>query len=148
LHTAAGAQAHGGGAPLPKAQDTTAPRISRLRVVPSEFKAKKGARVRYRLSEDAHVSFIFRRGRPGRRSGKKCVKTTPRNRRARHCTRYPPYFVFFARHGVAGANSLLMRDRVGGRRLRPSPYRLTLGALDAEGNNSTAARSSFRVLAP
>ena len=69
-------------------RDTVAPAISGLRVSPSRFRFSRGGAVSFRLSEAAAVTLKVEEELSGRRSGKRCVKQTPRNRRARKCTRY------------------------------------------------------------
>jgi uncharacterized delta-60 repeat protein len=122
----------GGTAPAPApstqpAADRTAPVLSRLRLAPKTFRARRGTKVTFRLSEKARVRLTAQRSRP--RSA-------------------PAGFARFARTtrtGATGANKLTLRRTIGARRLRPGRYRLTLHATDPSGNKSTRARARFTV---
>src|SRR5215213_737092 len=50
-------------------------------------RAKKGTTFRLTLNEAATVAIAFERSEPGRRKGRKCVKATRKNRKARKCKR-------------------------------------------------------------
>ena len=75
------------------------PGLRGLRIVPQAFaplsrgdsigsQRSRGATVRYTLSEAARVRFSVQRRTTGRRVGRRCVKTTRRNRSRRRCTRF------------------------------------------------------------
>jgi len=105
--------------------DTTPPDISSLKAKPSKFCTKKskkckkrGTRIRFTLSEDAHVKATVKRKKGGKR------------RRA------------FERDLKAGKNSVKFR----GKGLKPGKYVLTLTATDASGNTSNPATTKFRVV--
>jgi hypothetical protein len=108
----------GGSAAAP---DRTAPVVSRLRVRPRSFRARKGAKAGYLLSESATVTFRVQR-RAGRRW--KAAGRALRKRAAK------------------GGNGFRLRAR----RLRPGRYRLVASAVDAAGNRSKAARTRFRIV--
>src|SRR6185369_15785921 len=99
----------------------------------------------YSLSEAARVVFKLEAKKPGRRSGRRCVKPTKRNRRARRCTRFVR-FGAFAHRSVAGQNRKKFSGKIGKRRLRPGRYRASLVATDADGKRSAPKRLSFRVV--
>ena len=79
--------------------------------------------------------------RAGRRSGRRCVKPTRANRRARACTRY----VAVGTTAVRGRVSRHFSGRVRRRVLRPGAYRLQVTAIDAALNNSRPATTGFRI---
>ncbi len=114
----------GGGQP---GGDHTAPVLSGLRLSPKIFTARRGSRVTYRLSEQAKLSLVLQRAQ--RRNGRTVF------------TRYASA----ARAGTAGANRMMLRRRLGARKLAPGRYRLTLVARDAAANTSNRARASFTV---
>ena len=51
-------------------------------------RARKGTTFRYTLSSDATVTIAIARAASGRIKGTKCVKPTPKLRRAKKCTRF------------------------------------------------------------
>lgn len=116
------------------------PRLSASRV-------PTGTTIRFALPEAASVTLRFDRATSGRRSGRRCVAVTRRNRRARRCTRY------------AAAGTLTLSARAGSRRLRfqgrlsrrrsliPGAYRLRASARDAAGSRSAIVATRFRLLA-
>lgn len=117
---AAAAAAGGPISPRP-ARSRPPPRMSRLAVSPSRFAARRGTRIRWRLSEPATTRFrIERRGKP-------------------HGA--------FRRRGARGANRLRFRGRLKRRWLPPGRYRLVVVAM-AGGRRSRRASVRFRVLRP
>jgi hypothetical protein len=105
-----------------------------------------GARVRYALSEPATTTFTVERKTVGRRSGRRCVKATRRNRKARRCTLYVVQRGNFTHQGAAGANSFKFTGRLRNRKLAVGSYRLVAVAADAAGNKSAAKRRVFRIV--
>jgi hypothetical protein len=86
------------------------------------------------------VQIVVERVLAGRRSGTRCVRPTPKLRRAPRCTRFARVRnLRFA--GKAGSNTA----RVGGRALAPGKYRATLTATDAARNTSKRVRITFAV---
>jgi uncharacterized delta-60 repeat protein len=104
-------------------RDRRAPVLSRVRVRPKTFRAARGGRVSYRLSERASVLLAFQVKRRGR---------------------WQP-FVARRLSGRAGANALRMRRRIAGRRLRAGRYRVVLRASDIARNQSKRVRRTFTV---
>jgi hypothetical protein len=51
-------------------------------------KSKRGTVFRFRLTERERVRFTIERKKPGRRVGRKCRPSTPKNRKRRKCTRF------------------------------------------------------------
>jgi hypothetical protein len=143
----------GGAAPI----DTANPLVLGLLVRPASFvaldrgpsvlsAARRGARVTYRLSEDATARFAVERAAPGRRVSRRCVAPNRRNRSRRRCTRHRRLRGSFSHPGKAGVNAFRFSGRLRGRRLRPGNYRLTIVATDAAGNRSAPRRSRFRIV--
>ena len=126
---AIGASCAPGGAPAPGA-DTTAPRISRLRMTRRRFavgrrrtplaaRVRRGTAFLFRLSEHARTTITITR----RRQTVKLVRARTR----------------------AGANRIAYTGRTRGRVLRPGRYRATVRATDAAGNRSVPKRIAFTV---
>jgi hypothetical protein len=112
---------------------------------PAFSAAKKyGARISYSLKAPAVVKFTAQRRTPGRKAGKKCVKQNKHNARKHVCTRWVPVSGSFQVIGVRGANSLLFRGRMGGRKLRPGQYRL-VATPSVLGKAGTKAYVPFRI---
>jgi Domain of unknown function (DUF4394) len=152
--------------PAAAVPDRIAPALSRVSLSRKRFRvgarptrlsarrrprAKAGTTIRYRLSENAAVSFRIERTLAGRsrrvRGRRRCVKPTRAlvRARARRCKRYRRAGTL-SRQGRAGANRLAFSGRVGRRALRRGRYRLTLQATDAAGNRSRASRRNFTIV--
>ena len=127
--------------------DLTAPVVSRVTVSKTAFTARRGAMIRYTLSEPAAVTVLVERAAAGRRVGRACRAVTARTRGARPCRRFVPTGTVRS-DGVADANRLALRKRVGGRALRSGRHRLVVTAIDAAGNGGAARPRAFRVLVP
>lgn len=129
-------------------------RLEALSIKPSKFRAgnvpgavaskKKraplGATVSYSLSAAATVEFHVERGGTGRKVGGKCVKQTHANKSKQKCVIYKPLKGRFSLHGAAGANSFKFSGKVGGKALKPGPYRLVGSAGNA------IRRASFKIV--
>jgi hypothetical protein len=144
-------------AALASAPPGSPPRISDLKISPRSFVAARsgpsalaatavGARASFRLDRAASVRFTILRKVPGRRVGRRCVKPTRANRRARRCTRLVRLPGGFSRQGTAGANAFRFRGRLRGRRLKPGRYRL-LATPTAAGVRGNVAAASFQIVA-
>lgn len=107
-----------------------------------------GTRVRYRLSGDATVTFRVQRARraKGRVVGRRCVRRSRRNVRARRCTRYRTVRGKFTHVGNEGVNRLRWSGRLRGRRLARGRYRLIARAVNSVGARSQQARARFRIV--
>lgn len=138
-------------------RDTVAPVLSAVSLTNKTFavtakptalsaKAKKGTTVRYTLSEAATVAITIQKASNGRKIGKRCVKPTAKNRKAKPCTRYTTLGKL-TRASVAGANRVPFSGRLGTKKLKPGKYRASLVAKDAAGNSSKAVRLAFKVVA-
>jgi hypothetical protein len=87
--------------------------------------ARRGASVTIGRFDVASVAFTVQRVLPGRRQGKRCVKPTARNGRAKRCTRYIAVGGFrFSGQGLFGVVRFRFTGRVAGHKLKPGPYRL------------------------
>jgi Divergent InlB B-repeat domain len=135
--------------------DLAPPTISRLRVLPAEFRAARrgpelsatvGTLVSLRLSEAARVTFRVSRVARGRRVGGRCVRPTARNRGAPRCTRSIRLRGRIVRQLPAGSSRLHYRGRLAGRRLRLGRYLLLVQARDAVGNRSAVRHAAFRIV--
>ena len=127
----------------------TAARLSLLKVSPRKFRAARtgpsalalrtatGARVTFALDQAASVRFKVAKRLKGRRSGKRCVKPTKRNRRAKACTRTVAVKGSFSRAGTAGANAFRFTGRMRGRKLARGGY--VLRATPASGKTVSVA---------
>jgi len=133
------------------------PGLRGLRIVPQAFaplsrgnsivsQRSRGATVRYTLSEAARVRFSVQRRTTGRRVGRRCVKTTRRNRSRRRCTRFVRVRGSFTHAGAAGRNRFRFSGRVRRRALGTGRYRLVARAVDPAGNRSRVRRAGFRIV--
>ena len=133
------------------------PGLRGLRIVPQAFaplsrgnsiisQRSRGASVRYTLTEAARVRFSVQRRTTGRRVGRRCVKTTRRNRSRRRCTRLVSVRGSFTHAGAAGQNRFRFSGRVRRRALRRGRYRLVARAVDPAGNRSRVRRAGFRIV--
>jgi hypothetical protein len=143
------------------AEDTVAPVLSHLSLTRSVFavgpkataimaRKRRGARgttFRFTLSEAAGVKIAIQRAAKGRRNGKRCVKPSPKLRKAKKCTRYAGAGTL-TRKGKAGANKVPFSGRIGPRPLPPGRYRAVLRATDAAGNRSKPKTVAFRIVRP
>jgi hypothetical protein len=116
-----------GGGPSP---DRTRPVLRRVSVRPFAFRARRGSRLRFTLSERARVVVRIERRRPARRRGRF------------RFVRLRGGYAITRRAGPAVAR---LRGRLRRRLLRPGRYRVVLVAVDAAGNRSRPGRAPFRV---
>lgn len=107
-------------------------------------RTKPGTIVSYKLSTAATVRFTVQRLRKGRRSGRRCVKATAKNRRAKSCTRVIAVRGSFSRRRTAGADRFRFTGRMAGKRLAVGRYRLTVTPR-AGGISGKPARATFTI---
>jgi hypothetical protein len=119
--------------------DRTRPILSGLTVTP--YKKKRGARVRFRLSEAAAVSFTIRKRVRGRRKDGRCVT---KQKRGHRCTKYVTLPGTFQRGGRGGANSFTYDGRLNGKALPRGSYQLLAVPRDGAGNRGKRVTSRFR----
>ena len=99
---------------------SVSPRSFRAAKAGASISAKVGAKVTYRLSAAGSVKFTVQKESIGRKKGKKCVKPTKRNRRAKKCKLYKAVRGSFTHKGKAGSNSFKFTGRVGSKSLKPA----------------------------
>ncbi len=124
------------------------PVLDRVSLSPRRFRAKgakRGTRVRFRLSEAAKVTMTIERVLAGRRQGNACRAPSRRNRRAKKCARYLKVGAL-AYSAKKGSSSIAFSGRLGRRTLTPGGYRARLRARDKSGKKSAERRVAFRVL--
>jgi virginiamycin B lyase len=131
--------------------------VSSLKLAPSSFKAaprgasitkkkrKTGTKVTYRVSATASIRFTVESVQKGRKRGKKCVKPTAKNRKAKKCTRYVVARGSFKHAGKGGSNSFRFSGRVGGKRLSSGKYRLVAVATIGT-RKSKVRRANFKIV--
>ena len=144
--------------PPPPPVEEEAPDLGALRVEPPRFRlgtrlprllpsARRGAQIRFTLSEPASVRLEFAVRRTGRRVGGRCLKPTRARRSRPRCFRYvrvPPALTFA---GHSGLNRVRFHGRLTARRsLKPGRHRVTARATDAAGNRSVRRSATFTVL--
>ncbi len=130
--TGGGTTGTGGSGP---ARDTSAPVLSALKLAPKAT-VRRGATLRFRLSEAATVRIVTERLVKGRKSGARCAAKG----RGKACTR------------VLKASTRTVRLKAGsvsvklpGKALKAGKLRFTVVATDGAGNASKAARVSGSV---
>ena len=137
------------------APDNTPPAVSVYKLSSTVFKAlpsggsiaavKLGTTVGYRLSEAARVPFVVDAKSRGRKSGSKCVKPKPSNRRKKACVRWVKVGGF-THAGIRGENRFRFSGRIKRKALKPGNYRLVAVAVDAAGNKSKKLSRPFRIV--
>lgn len=145
--TGGGGTGGGGGGGQRPTGDTTAPAISKARVVLKRTRRGARAQLRMTLSERATATIRLERRLPGRRVGGRCVKPGAGRAvaKARRCLRW-------ARIGAKPAPRTLTAGaaRVGlaaGRVLAPGRYRVTVALRDDAGNRAAPRTVRFTVAA-
>ncbi len=147
----------GGGVGKPPI-DRTAPAFSKssfahrsFAVVPSRghkrlHGVRYGASVRFTVSEGASVRGVVSVKTAGRVSGKRCVKATSGNRKAKACMRWVTVGTAFTKQVKVGASTVAFSGRFGHHVLKPGSYRLALAATDATHNHSRVKTIDFRIV--
>jgi hypothetical protein len=107
---------------------------------------RRGTTFVFRSSEAGTATLKISRAHPGRRRGKRCVKPTRKNRRAKRCTRYIAVKPSLKRAVATGATAVPFSGRIGRRALKPGKYRVTVVVADAAGNRSKPRSIGFRVV--
>jgi hypothetical protein len=120
-------------APAPAAVDTTAPTLAGLKIT------RNGAQIRFSLSEAAKATLTINRLLKGRRSGKRCVKSSAKLRKAKRCTRHVKVRSQVVT-GTVGTNT------VKGKALAPGTYEVLLTAVDAAGNKTSKTLTAKLVV--
>ena len=130
---------HGGGGDAP-------PILSGL---PSKLPATRAGaplKLTFTLAGEASaVKVTFARKTTGRRVGSRCVAQTRRNRRKRACSRYVNAGSKSFANLPAGANTLAVSTQIGGRKLKPGVYRVTVTSFDADGSALPPRTTTLKV---
>lgn len=133
---------------------TARPALTRLRLEPRTFRARRsgpsasvavGTTVRYRLSRAATATFTVLRAVPGVRRGRRCVRLHGSVHGRHRCTAFVAVRGRFVRTGPAGASHFRFSGRIGGRALAPAGYRLRT-VPQAGGRRGVARLVAFRVV--
>jgi hypothetical protein len=151
----------------PPPPDVLAPVITGMKVVPKAIasgikapkeakktakasKAKKQAKVRYRLSEGAAVTFTVERKSAGRKVAGKCRKAKKGAKaKGPRCPLWTRTGKALKQKGTAGSNAKgFSAKSIRKRGLKPGAYRIVAVATDAAGNRSIKAIARFRVANP
>jgi len=133
----------GGGSTSP---DTIAPTLQALLIGTTKVVAGKGTTFTLRLSEAGTVKVLITRATRGRKVGKKCVKTTRKNRRRKACT-YQKRITTITRTGQpAGTVKIKFTGKVRGKKLPRGTYTAKVTITDAAGNVSKAKTLVFRIV--
>jgi hypothetical protein len=114
----------GAGAPsgAPKTVAKAGPGLARVRLTPTSFRARAGARLRFTLAGPARLTLVVTR------AGGRAVKGSIRSA------------------GRPGVNILRLKGRIGGHTLRPGRYRLTITARAIAGAGSAKATRVLRIV--
>lgn len=136
-------------APVGPAPQAAPPAITALSLSPVRFRpgttARRGTRVRVRVTRAATLRLRAERARPGRRSAGRCL--APGRRRVpatRRCTRWVTVRGAVERAVPAGTSTLRFSGRLAGRALRPGHHRLVVRA-SADGRTGAPARRPFTI---
>lgn len=125
-------------------------RVDRSGAILKDAALRRGAAIRFTLSQLASVQFVVSRVRSGRRTGRGCVPATRRNRAKRRCSLLVTRHHWRRSDLAAGAIELpysgryLQRGRT--ESLSPGRYRLTAVPSNT-GGVGPAARANFTIVA-
>jgi alpha-tubulin suppressor-like RCC1 family protein len=123
-------------------QDTFAPKLTGLKLVPAKFKVAGGTVITFTLDEAVAVTYTLEKRKAGRVVGKRCRKRTRLNARNKKCDL--PLKGSFKQGAFAGRSSLPWPGTWRGKELAPGQYRLTLSFEDGGGNEGSE-QVSFKV---
>lgn len=129
--------------------DVTAPALSSVKTSKTKYElaAKKpGFTLSFTSTEALGLTAKFTKSSKGKKSGKKCVKATKKNAKAKPCTRWVPVKGSISIPVVVGANKFVFNGKIGKKRLAAGTYRLTLSGADAAGNTLAPVVKTFKVL--
>ncbi|MBJ7521003.1 MAG: hypothetical protein JHC84_14995 [Solirubrobacteraceae bacterium] len=131
-----------------QSRDRTAPRITRLIASPTRFRVgalpKRGTRLSLTLSEPARVTFEVLAATKGRKAGKRCVRASRANRRARPCQLLRQR-IRFTRQLPGGASRLAFTGRAGTKAVGVGAHVLRATPTDAAGNAGPARTLRIHV---
>jgi hypothetical protein len=118
-------------------------RVAGKRVRPTR---RLGTTVSFELNEPAVVRLRVDGTRPGRRVGRRCVRSTAANRGRRACIRYVKVASDWARVAGEGRNRITFSGRFRHRALASGRHLLVVSARDAAGLAAVPAVARFRIL--
>lgn len=113
--------------------DNTPPTITR----PSFSNGK----LRFTSDGAGSATVWIERKSPGKRSGKRCVKPTKRNKSKRNCKRWVKVGKSQASGILTGANSITVKTSS----LKPGSYRVAMTATDASGIKTKPVYKTFKI---
>ena len=106
-----------------------------------------GTTFTYTLSAPGTLTITMSRAESGRRNGKKCVKPSSKNKKAKKCTRYVKRGTLTRRNLKTGKGRLAFTGRIGRKALPTGRYKATLTATNAARKKGTARSVSFTIVA-
>jgi hypothetical protein len=106
---------------------------------------KIALRVAYKLTIGARVTFTVNRKLPGRLVKGRCVKPSRKTRRDHSCTRLVPVRGSLTRTSKQGTNTVVFDGKIGGHKLGPGVYQLTI-VPTANGHRGNPRSVSFQFL--
>jgi len=137
------------------------PKLSGVRLKPKKFrvspkatakaaakkkrKSPRGTKISFSLNTKATVTVWIDRKLKGRKSGKKCVKATRKNRKKKACTRFVRRGKLIRKDLDAGKRKIAFSGRIGRKALKPGKYRMTLQAASGPDRSNKPARP-FKVV--
>jgi len=138
------------------------PKLSGVRLKPKKFrvapkatakaaakkkrkKSPRGTKIRFKLNTKATVTVWIERKLKGRKSGKKCVKATRKNRRKKACTRLVRQGKLVRKDLAAGRRKIAFTGRIGRKALKPGRYRVVLQAVSGADKSNRPVRP-FKVV--
>jgi hypothetical protein len=137
------------------------PKLSGVRLKPKKFrvspkatakaaakkkrKSPRGTKISFSLNTKATVTIWIDRKLKGRRSGKKCVKATRKNRRKKACTRFVRRGKLVRKDLAAGRQKIAFSGRIGRKALKSGNYRMTLQAVSGPDRSNKPVRP-FKVV--
>jgi len=132
------------------------PTVSRFSFTPATFSvgaartAASGGRrattIAFALSRRSTVRISFARKLQGRKSGRRCVKSSAKLAKRPRCTRYVSAGRLVRSGLAAGKHAIAFSGRLGGRALHSGRYRATIVAIGRGHHRSRAKTASFTIV--
>jgi hypothetical protein len=122
----------------------TPPWVTSLKVTPS--KVTKKTKIKFKLTENANVSFYAQKPVKGRTVGTKCKKQTAKLKKGKKCTLWVRASKTFRKSGKASkTNSVKFTGKVGKTKLAKGKYRFYAVATDSAKGKGPAKTASFKI---
>lgn len=115
------------------------------RRVRGKHKTTVGTTFTFDLDQSARVTFTFTQSGAGRRTGKRCVTATVKNRRRPRCDLGRGTVTVTGR---PGANTLQFSGRIAGRRAPIGAYTVVITAVNAADQRSRSVTLHFTIIKP